>query len=116
MKSQSAIEFLSIVSLGMIILVITSYMGYSYVNNYFFDTNSLNAKQTAKITASAANLIYAQGLNASSKVSVKIPYNILRNRTYINEKEINIRFSDPPRDAIGFAAANMTGAFPLKEG
>ena len=45
MKAQSAIEFLSIISLGMILLIVTSYMGYNYVSGYFFDTNSDLKKQ-----------------------------------------------------------------------
>lgn len=116
MKSQSAIEFLSVVSLGLIVLVLTSYLGYNYITNYFFDTNSMDSKQTVSITTSAANLVYSQGLNASTKVTINMPNDVVLNRTYVYGKEINIRFSDPPKDAIGFSAAPIYGTIPTKPG
>ena len=116
MKSQSAIEFLSVVALGLILLIMTSYMGYNYVSNYFFDTNSLNAKQTVSVITSASNLVYSQGLNASTKVTINMPYDVLQNRTYLYGNEINIRFSDPPKDAIGQPAAPIYGTLPIKPG
>jgi hypothetical protein len=115
-KSQSAIEFLSIIALGLILLIMTSYVGYNYVTNYFLDTNSLNARQTVSVVSSAANLIYSQGINASTKVLINVPYDVDRNHTYIYGKEINLRFSDPPRDATGYASYNLTGTIPMKPG
>lgn len=116
MKAQSAIEFLSIVALGIILLVGTSFVGYNYVRNYFFDTNSLNARQMVSITTSASNLLYSQGVNASTKVKINMPYDITRNRTYFYNNEINLRFGDPPRDSLDFAATDMYGTIPLKTG
>ncbi|MDD5182463.1 MAG: hypothetical protein PHC66_04855 [Candidatus Nanoarchaeia archaeon] len=116
MKAQSAIEFLSVIALGLILLIVTSYLGYNYVSGYFFDTNGMNAKQMVSVTTSAANLVYSQGLNASTKVTINVPGDIVRNRTYIHDQEINIRFSDPPRDAIGQPAASIYGTMPVKPG
>lgn len=115
-KAQSAIEFMSIIALGMILLIMTSYLGYNYVSGYFFDTNGMNAKQTVSVTTSAANLVYSQGLNASTKLTINMPNDIVRNRTYIYDREINIRFSDPPRDVTGYSAAPLYGTLPVKPG
>lgn len=117
MKSQSAIEFLTIIGLGLIILALTSSIGFDYIDAYVGSTTTIKARQAGNNVASAASLVYSQGVGAQTKLAVTFPSGILRNRTYIGNQEVNIRFEDYGyRDAHVYSDNSFEGSLPLIQG
>ncbi|HDQ60010.1 MAG TPA: hypothetical protein ENN30_02345 [Candidatus Woesearchaeota archaeon] len=117
MKSQSALEFLTIVAVGLIILVISSAIGYDYINSYVSSSNTIKARQTTNSIISAANLVYSQGVGAQTRVAVTFPSGLIRNRTYISNKEVNLRFEEfGVRDAFTSSKIEISGTLPLVQG
>ena len=117
MKSQSALEFMTIVGIGLIIIAITSMFGMEYISNYFSDINVINAKQTTSNLISASNLVYSQGMGAQTQIYVTIPGEINYSRTYLYDGEVNIRFgADGTKDSYERIGINMTGTLPTREG
>lgn len=91
-KSQSALEFMTIVGLGLILIGIASFYGVDYITTYMSDSDISSARHTINSIVSGVNIVYAQGANARTEVHTKIPNNIDRSGTYIYENEINLRF------------------------
>jgi len=117
MKSQSALEFMSIIAVGLTLIAIASFFGIDYITSYFSDINVINARQTVDNIVSSTNLVYAQGVTATTKVYVNLPSNIVRNRTYVYGKEINLRFRDGElRDLYRNTKVNVYGSIPLNPG
>lgn len=118
MKSQSALEFITIVGFGLIIIAVSSYFGVDYILSYQDSINAINAEQMVNSIVSAVNFVYSQGVGSQTKVFVTNPAKILLNRTYINGSEINLRFfsKSSPKDVFGKAAVNITGSIPIYEG
>jgi len=118
MKSQSALEFVTVVAIGLALIAISSFFGADYITTYFDSINSINAEQTVDNVVAATNLVYSQGVSAQTKTFVTIPSNIILNRTYISGNEINIEFyyGSNIKDVFNNAAVNMTGSIPLYGG
>jgi hypothetical protein len=116
MKNQSALEFMTIVATGLLLLVVASYFGYNYIINYTQDIDSLNARQMSSNLVSAVNLVYSQGVGAKTRISFTVPANLVLNKTYASNREINVRFGDPPADAVGVPAVTVYGTLPTRSG
>ena len=117
MKSQAALEFMSIIAVGLTLIAVASFFGVDYITSYFSDINVINAKQTADNILSSTNLVYAQGVGATTKVYVNLPSNLVRDRTYVYGKEINLRFMDGEmRDLYRNTKVNVYGSIPLNPG
>jgi hypothetical protein len=118
MRAQSAIEFLSIVSMGLILLAVVSGLGYDYFTGYFRDVNPIKTTQTINRLMTATNLVYTQGVGSQTKVILDLPPGIIINRTYLDKKEINIRYesSDGTKDALAVLPYNISGTLPTREG
>lgn len=117
MKSQSALEFMSIVALGLILIGIASFFGVDYITSYFSDINVVNAQQVVESLISSINLVYAQGVGATTKVYVNIPNNLDRSGTYIYMGEVNLRFRDGGiHDVYKTTKVNVYGSIPLNPG
>ena len=117
-KSQSALEFMTIVAVGMMLIAIGSFFGSDYILSYFDSINSINAEQMTTNIVSAINLVYSQGIGAQTKVVVTAPPGMVLNRTYLSDNEINLRFYSGGRlkDVFKNAAVNITGSIPIHEG
>jgi hypothetical protein len=114
MKSQSALEFMTIVAIGLTLIAVASFFGTDYITSYFSDLAIVNAKHTVESIISAANLVYAQGVGATTKVYVNIPDKLQRNRTYIYGREINFRLGGAnPTDFYDKPNINVYGSVPL---
>ena len=61
MKNQSAIEFMSVIALGLTLIAVASFFGAEYIVSYFKDIDVINARQTIESIVSSTNLVYAQG-------------------------------------------------------
>ncbi|MCD6575951.1 MAG: hypothetical protein J7K73_02210 [Nanoarchaeota archaeon] len=117
MKSQSAIEFMSIVALGLVLIGIASFFGVDYITSYFSDINVVNAQQVVEGLISSINLVYAQGVGATTKVYVTIPSNLDRSGTYIYGDEVTLRFRDGSvHDVYKTTKVNVYGSIPLNPG
>jgi hypothetical protein len=116
MRNQSALEFMTIVATGLLLLVVASYFGYNYIINYTQDIDALNARQMSNNLVSAVNLVYSQGVGAKTRISFTVPNNLVLNRTYASNREINVRFGDPPADAVGVPAVTVYGTLPTRAG
>jgi len=117
LKAQSALEFMTVVALGLILISIASFFGVDYITSYFTDINSINARQTIESLVSAINLVYAQGVGAQTKVFVTLPNGIQRSNSYISGNQINIRFSDGvERDVFRTTNLRVLGTLPLNPG
>jgi hypothetical protein len=115
-KNQSALEFMTIVAVGLVLVSLSSYFGYDYIFSYFDSINAINARQTATTLTSAVNLVYSQGLGAQTRAVILIPTKLDQSQTYISGKEINLRVSNRLKDIHEHAAVNMAGAIPINEG
>lgn len=117
-KSQSALEFMIIVAMGMVLIAIGSFFGSDYILSYSDSINGINANQMVTNVVSAANLVYSQGVGAQTKIVVTVPHSIVLNRTYMSGNEINLRLSSAagPTDVFQNAAVNLTGSIPVVEG
>jgi hypothetical protein len=118
MKSQSALEFVTVVAVGLALIAVSSFFGADYITSYFDSINSINAEQTTNNVVAATNLVYSQGVGAQTKTFVTIPSNIILNRTYISGNEINIEFyyGGHIKDVYNNAAVNMTGSLSVYGG
>ena len=118
MKNQSAIEFMSVIALGLTLIAIASFFGADYIISYFKDIDLINARQSVDSIVSTTSLVYAQGVGATSKVSLNLPNSIQRNRTYIYGKEINIRLYDGTsvKDVFRNTKVDVYGSIPLRGG
>ncbi len=117
MKSQTAIEFMSIVALGLTLIAITSFFGVDYITSYFRDIDSINAQQTVDTISSSINLVYAQGAGAVTKAYINLPNGIDRSGTYLYKDEINLRLSGKhSKDVYKTTKIRVYGAIPLNPG
>ena len=118
MKSQSALEFMTIVGIGLILLAITSTIGMNYISNYFNNADVINAQQAVSNIVSASSLVYSQGVGAQTKIAVTIPSSMIRNFTYVSNQEVNFRFGqgEKPTDVFKRTGMNISGALPLLGG
>lgn len=117
MKSQSALEFMTIVGIGLIILAVTSALGVQSITSYSSDINTINARQTVNSMISATKLVYSQGINSQTNVFVNVPENVIKNRTYLYNGEINYRFEDmSTRDYFQKTGISTYGLIPTISG
>jgi len=116
MKSQSALEFMTIIAIGLMLISISSFFGYDYIFSYFDNVNTINTRQTLSTIISAVNLVYSQGIGAQTRAVVMIPSKTDPSYTYISGKEINFRLSGRVRDIHGSTATNILGSLPKGEG
>ena len=118
MKNQSAIEFMSVIALGLTLIAVASFFGAEYIVSYFKDIDVINARQTIESIVSSTNLVYAQGAGATSKVYLNLPSGMQRNKTYVFGDEINIRLSDGTsvKDIFRNTKVNVYGSIPLAPG
>lgn len=116
-KSQSAIEFMSMVGIGLILIAITSFIGADYISSYFTDINIINGEQTVETIVAASSLVYSQGIGAQTRISVTLPSNIARNFTYISGREVNLRLQQQgTQDLFKETGVNISGTLPLTSG
>ncbi len=117
MKSQSAIEFMTIVALGIILIGAASYFGIDYITSYLSDTDLINARQTVDSITSASNIVYAQSVGANSRIPVVIPRSVVRERTYASGNQVNIRFDNGgAKDVFRDTKPEIFGALPTYPG
>ncbi len=117
MKSQSAIEFMSVIMIGLVLIAVASYFGVDYITSYFGDMNIINAKQTVDTIVSSTNLVYAQGVDAQTQIFVTIPSGIVRSKTYVYGDEIHIRFKNGNiKDFYKNTRVDVFGSLPLNPG
>jgi len=117
MKSQSALEFMTIVGIGLIILAVTSALGVQSITSYSSDINTINARQTVNNLISATKLVYSQGIDSQTKVFVTVPDGVVQNRTYLYDGEINYRFEDiGVRDYFQRVGIKTYGLLPTSSG
>ncbi len=118
MKSQSALEFMTIVGIGLVLLALTSIIGTDYISNYFSNIDVINARQSVSNIISASSLVYSQGVGAQTKVAVTIPSKMIRNFTYLSAQEVNFRFGqmEKPTDVFRDTGVNISGTIPLLSG
>lgn len=117
-KSQSALEFLTIVGIGLALILISSFFGVDYITSYSDNINTINAQQLTYNAVSSANLVYVQGNGSQVVSSVTMPSGLILNRTYISGNEINLRFfsMNKYRDIYQDAVVNLTGSIPTQQG
>ncbi len=116
-KSQSAIEFMTVVALGIILIGVASFFGADYITSYLSDSNIINARQTINSITSASNLVYAQSVGAQTKFMVSIPRGIDRAGTYVSSNRINIRFTNGgTKDIFRETKPQLFGSIPTISG
>jgi hypothetical protein len=117
-KGQSALEFMTIVALGLALIAISSIFGFDYIFSYFDGINAVNADEMTDNIVSAVNLVYSQGIGAQTKIVVNVPSKIMPNWTYLSSNEINIRLYSGAgyTDVYKRTAVNMTGSIPINDG
>lgn len=118
MKSQSALEFMTIVAVGLALIAISSFFGFDYITSYSDNMNTINADEMTDNIISAVNLVYSQGVSAQTKVLVNVPPKVVLNRTYLGKNEINLRLSlgKGYSDVFKKTSVNMAGSIPFGEG
>ncbi len=116
-KSQSAIEFMTIVALGIILIGVASFFGADYITSYLSDSNIVNARQTINSITSSSNIVYAQSIGAQKRFTVRIPRGIKREGTYISSNRINIRFENGgTKDIFRETKPEIFGSLPTIPG
>ena len=117
MKSQSALEFMTVVAMGLLILAITSALGMQGITSYSSDVNTINAKQTVNNLISATKLAYSQGVGSQTQVFITVPDRVSQNRTYLYNGEVNYRIEDDGlRDIHNEVGIKTYGTLPILGG
>ena len=118
MKTQSALEFMTIIGVGLALLAIISAIGTDYIFSYFNNIDMINARQTVSNIIAASSLVYSQGMGAQTKIAITIPSKMIRNFTYMSGQEVNLRFGHTknPTDVFKDAGVNISGTIPLLGG
>lgn len=117
MKSQAALEFMTIVALGLILIGAASFFGVDYIYTHLRDTNIHTTKQNINNIISGINIVYAQGIGAKTEVFVNIPEGVDRSNTYVYGNMINYRLNGQRAiDVNQNSKINVFGAIPTQQG
>jgi hypothetical protein len=116
MKSQAAIEYYTIISLALIILLPLSVYVYQLLNEYGDDTNLSLAKDTVNKLGENADWVFSQGPPAKISLEVYIPKGV--EHVYLDNKMIlfNMRTTAGITDVYYQTICNLTGSIPIKSG
>jgi hypothetical protein len=116
MKAQSAVEYLVIVGIGLIILTPILYYSNKSFQNYKEDSNILAAKTTVDKIGENVDWVYSQGYPSRVQIRVYIPENVestsLVDRTVLIKMESTSGAKDVFYETIG----DMQGSIPTKSG
>ncbi len=113
MKSQVATEFLTIVSISIIILIPIVYFSFFYS----YETTTLAQSQKAvKNIAETADYIYSLGNGSQTKIQISIPQSVVGSS--VSDYTINLKISNRAgvSDVIAIIKANVTGSIPNSTG
>lgn len=116
MKGQSAVEYMVIIAIGLVILTpILYYSGQSF-RNYKEDTNILAAKNTVEKIGENVDWICSQGSPSRVRINVYIPENIIQGSLQDKTVLFNIDSESGPKDVFYETVCDMNGELPVKSG
>ncbi len=117
MKSQSAIEFMTIIAIGLILIGTASFFGTDYISAYLRSADVNAVRQTVNSLVSGVNIVYAQGRGAVTEAYGSIPEKVDRSGTYAYDNQINYRFGENGKiDIYDNTKTNIFGTLPTRQG
>jgi hypothetical protein len=116
LKSQAAMEYYTIISVALIILLPLSVYVYQLLNEYGEDTNLSLAKDTVNKLGENVDWVFSQGPPAKLSLEFYIPEGI--QQTSLDNKMIlfKMRTSAGITDVYYQTICNLTGSIPIKSG
>lgn len=115
MKSQTAIEFMIII--GVLLVIIVPLSTYIWRQNEV-STRSRQAEIAADTIASTAENIYAQGPGATTTISIYFPFGYNYSRSNLTKNQVRIGYYTGTAygSAVRYTRANITGSLPKDSG
>jgi hypothetical protein len=116
MKSQAAIEYYTIISVALIILLPLSVYVYQLLNEYGDDTKLSLAKDTVNKLGENADWVFSQGPPAKLSLEVYIPEGV--ETISLNNKMIlfSMKTTAGTTDVYYQTICDLTGSIPTKSG
>jgi len=116
MKAQIAVEYVMIVSIGLIIILIGSPYLFKTFTAYSDENRISLAKNTVHKIGESADMVFSQGQPAKMKIEVNIPEGIesvsFENKTIL----FKLKTSSGVNDVFYNTIPQLTGNLPIKSG
>jgi hypothetical protein len=116
MKAQAAVEYMTVIGIGLIILTAILYYSTRSFQNYKEDTNVLSAKNTVDKVGENVDWVYSQGYPSRVQISVYIPDDVemasLANRTVL----MRMKSTSGTKDIFYNTIGDMQGSLPENSG
>ena len=109
MKAQAAVEYLTMISISLLVLI-PIWLFVSNINTDVQEELNLGyVKQSVKRIGEAADLVHSQGYPAQLIIEVRIPENIGSVSIQSNELSVRVLKNEGPSDVFYVTNANLTG-------
>jgi len=113
MKAQVALEYLIIVSLGIILIIPIFYYALTQSSESILISQ---AQDTVNSVAKTADYVDSLGSGSSSKIVAIIPSNVINSSIQNKTILLRIRTSSGDTDVIAFTKTNVNGTLPTASG
>lgn len=113
MKSQTALEYLMLITLGMVIVIPVFYYSLTYSSDAIKNEQAQDAVNTL---AKTADYVYSLGVGSSAKVLITIPQNVKNSSVEGKVILIKLELSSGVTDIKATTKANVTGGIPTVAG
>lgn len=115
-KSQSSLEFLIIVMLGIVFLIpITNYIAIYQIT--YRDTYKINAaKDVTETLSQAADNIFLQGYPAGITLNINMPAGIYDSSISERTIQLKVQISSGVTDVFSFSKEDVKGSLPKSQG
>lgn len=115
-KAQTALEYLTMVGIGLVILMGLLTFAYFWTSSSREEMSISIASKSVNEIVEAANLVYAQGYPAKTTVTIHIPPNIESSEIQASIVSMRLRVRGGYTDVHATAKGNLTGTLPPTPG
>ncbi len=116
MKGQSAIEYMMIISITLVIMIPLLYLVNSYMYQSRDEFKIRSLEDGVDSLAEIVDMVYFQGYPAKMTTKLYVPENVLSSQIDENLLTMKIRISSGTIDIPVSTQANMTGNLPTEPG
>jgi hypothetical protein len=116
MKAQTAIEYYTIVGIGLIILLPLSVYVYGLLNNYGDDTKLSLARDAVNKLGESADWVFSQGPPAKLTLEVYIPEGVQNTDLNNNMILLQVKTSSGVTDIYYTTICPLIGSIPTESG